>query len=112
YGAMIGLALPDTQTSVAISALAKRRFYSAIKRRGDHWKAEGQEPVLLVVDEAQDLVSHEELAILPKARSLGLCALYSTQGLDGLQVALQDEQATIMLLDQFRSVVSMQVGSE
>ncbi|WP_206001673.1 hypothetical protein, partial [Pseudomonas viridiflava] len=48
YGAMIGLALPDTQTGVAISALAKRRFYSAIKRRGDHWKAEGQEPVLLV----------------------------------------------------------------
>ncbi|WP_223554366.1 TraM recognition domain-containing protein [Pseudomonas sp. BF-R-01] len=112
YGAMLGLALPDTQTGVAISALAKRRFYSAIKRRGDGWKAEGQQPVLLVVDEAQDLVSHEELAILPKARSLGLCALYSTQGLDGLQVALQDEQATIMLLDQFRSVVSMQVGSE
>lgn len=112
YGAMIGLALPDTQSGVAISALAKRRFYSAIKRRGDNWKTEGQEPVLLVVDEAQDLVSHEELAILPKARSLGLCALYSTQGLDGLQVALQDEQATIMLLDQYRSVVSMQVGSE
>lgn len=112
YGAMLGLALPDSQTGVAISALAKRRFYSSIKRRGDGWKAEGQVPVLLVIDEAQDLVSHEELAILPKARSLGLCALYSTQGLDGLQVALQDEQATIMLLDQFRSVVTLQVGSE
>ncbi|WP_185966334.1 type IV secretory system conjugative DNA transfer family protein [Ectopseudomonas mendocina] len=112
YGEKIGLALPDSQTGVAISALAKRRFYTAIKRRGDGWKSEGQEPVLLVVDEAQDLVSHEELAILPKARSLGLCALYSTQGLDGLQVALKDEQATIMLLDQFRSVVSLQVGSE
>ena len=112
YGEKIGLALPDSQTGVAISALAKRRFYTAIKRRGDGWKSEGQEPVLLVVDEAQDLVSHEELAILPKARSLGLCALYSTQGLDGLQVALKDEQATIMLLDQFRSVVSLQVGSD
>jgi hypothetical protein len=112
YGEKIGLALPDSQTGVAISALAKRRFYTAIKRRGDGWKSEGQEPVLLVVDEAQDLVSHEELAILPKARSLGLCALYSTQGLDGLKVALKDEQATIMLLDQFRSVVSLQVGSD
>ncbi|WNF54229.1 TraM recognition domain-containing protein [Pseudomonas sp. SG20052] len=112
YGAMLGLALPDTQTGVAISALAKRRFYSAIKRRGDGWKADGQTAVLLVVDEAQDLVSHEELAILPKARSLGLCAVYSTQGLDGLQVALKDEQATIMLLDQFRSIVSAQIGSD
>jgi len=112
YGAKIGLALPDSQAGVAISALIKRRFYSAIKDRGDGWVDEGQVPVLLVIDEAQDLVSREELAILPKARSLGLCALYSTQNLDGLQVALQDEQATVMLLDQFRSVVTLQVGTD
>lgn len=149
YGAKIGLALPDSQTGVAISTLAKRRFFSAIKRRDDDWKDEGQEPallvvdksqnrdgqepiqlvvddgatpydwrsdgqvpVLLVVDEAQDLVSHEELAILPKARSLGLCSLYATQGLDGLQVALQDKEAMNMLLDTFCSFVSLPVSSD
>lgn len=132
YGAKIGLALPDSQTGVAISALAKRRFFSAIKRRDDDWKeedqepelvlddgaapydwrSEGEEPVLLVVDEAQDLVSHEELKILPKARSLGLCSLYATQGLDGLQVALQDKEAMNMLLDTFCSFVSLPVSSD
>ncbi|OZB32513.1 MAG: hypothetical protein B7X51_06670 [Pseudomonas sp. 34-62-33] len=129
YGAKIGLALPDSQTGVAISTLAKRRFFSAIKRRDRDgqepiqlvvddgaapydWRSDGEVPVLLVVDEAQDLVSHEELAILPKARSLGLCSLYATQGLDGLQVALQDKEAMNMLLDTFCSFVSLPVSSD
>lgn len=112
HGAMLGLALPDTQTGIAISALAKRRFYKAINARGDEWRAKGQQPVLLVIDEAQDLVSHEELAVMPKARSLGLHTMYSTQGIDGLKVALDDLDATNMLLAQFRSVVSLQVSSD
>lgn len=112
YGAMMGLALPDTQSGVAFSALAKRRFLRAIEERDDGWKNEGQSSVLLVVDEAQDLISEDDRRILPKARSKGLCAVYATQGLDGLYVAMKDPDAANQILDQFRSVVSLQVGSE
>lgn len=112
YGAMMGIALPDTQSGVAFSALAKRRFLRAIEERGDGWRKEGQSSVVLVVDEAQDLISQDDRRILPKARSIGLCAVYATQGLDGIYVAMKEADAAKQILDQFRSVVSMQVGSE
>ncbi len=112
YGAMLGIALPDTQSGVAFSAMAKRRFFRAIEDRGDAWSKEGQSSVVLVVDEAQDLVSQDDRRILPKARSIGLCAVYATQGLDGIYVAMEEARAADQILEQFRSVVSAQVGSE
>jgi hypothetical protein len=117
-GARIGLLLPEFQfgqAGAAISLLAKERFYGAIKRRGEGWKSgkDGQTRVLMVVDEVQALLTESESAVLPIARSLGLCMLAATQNLDGLQIALKNQPALLeQILGQFRSVVALGVNTD
>lgn len=96
-----------------ISNLAKRRFYEAVKRRGESWKNGDGARVLLVVDECQALMTDGEAEILPIARSLGLSALFATQNVDGLQIALKDKPAFLeQILGQFRSVVGLAVNTD
>ncbi len=116
-GARIGVLLPEAefgQAGAAVANFAKQRLYRALKTRGDAWKAEGGKPVLLVVDECQALVTRDETAMLPIARSLGLHAVFSTQNVDGIVAALggASKQAEAeQLLGQFKSVVSLSVST-
>lgn len=116
YGKKIGLLLPEFKfgrAGAVISNLAKRRFYEAVKRRGESWKNGDGTRVLLVVDECQALMTDGEAEILPIARSLGLSALFATQNVDGLQIALKDKPALLeQILGQFRSVVGLAVNTE
>lgn len=118
YGKKIGLLLPEFKfgrAGAVISNLAKRRFYEAVKRRGESWKNGDGTRVLLVVDEAQALLSGgtDDAAVLPVARSLGLSAVWATQNIDGLQIALKDKPALLeQILGQFRSVVGLAVNTE
>lgn len=115
-GARIGLLLPEFKFGKAgavISNFAKRRFYEAVKRRGESWKTGSGTRVLLVVDECQALMTDGEAEILPIARSLGLSALFATQNVDGLQIALQDKPALLeQILGQFRSVIGLAVNTD
>ena len=116
YGKKIGLLLPEFKfgrAGAVISNLAKRRFYEAVKRRGESWKNGDGTRVLLVVDECQALMTDGEAEILPIARSLGLSALFATQNVDGLQIALKDKPALLeQILGQFRSVVGLAVNTD
>ena len=116
YGEKIGLLLPEFKfgrAGAVISNLAKRRFYEAVKLRGEAWKNGDGTRALLVVDECQALMTDGEAEILPIARSLGLSALFATQNVDGLQIALKDKPALLeQILGQFRSVVGLAVNTD
>jgi len=118
YGKKIGLLLPEFKfgrAGAVISNLAKRRFYEAVKRRGESWKNGDGTRVLLVVDEAQNLIAGgtDDAAVLPIARSLGLSVVWATQNVDGLQIALKDKPALLeQILGQFRSVIGLAVNTD
>mgnify|MGYP001263129329 CR=1 FL=1 len=109
-GKRIGLLLPEAlygRGGQLISMFALRRLYDAIKKRGDQWqKQEGQKRVFLVADEVQNLVSNNDLAMLPIARSLGLSVCYSTQNVDGLYKKLKKEGA-LQLLGNLNNIISL-----
>jgi len=118
HGERIGLLLPEFKFGKAgavITNFAKQRFYSEIKRRGEGWKSEldGHRRVMLVVDECQALMTESEAEILPIARSLGLCAVFATQNIDGLQIALKNQPALLQqILGQFRSIIAVAVNTD
>jgi len=114
-GAQIGVVLPESEygkAGVLASGLLKKRVYEAIKRRGDTWQdVEGETPVLVVIDEVQALLTDDETAMLPIARSLGLYAAFSTQNVDGILSKLGDH-AGYQLLGNLRSMVAYQTQTK
>ncbi len=107
-GKRMGLLLPEAlygRGGQLISMFALRRLYDAIKKRGDNWhKKQGQRRVLLVADEVQNIVSNNDLAMLPIARSLGLAVCYSTQNIDGLYKRLKKGGA-LQLMGNFNNLI-------
>lgn len=116
YGQKLGLLLPDFmygRAGTVISNLAKRRFYEAIKLRGESWKTGDGTRALLVIDELQALLTESEAKITPIARSLGLCCAVASQDIDGLQVALKNTPPLLtQFLGQFRSVVCLKIEND
>lgn len=108
-GQRIGVALPEAvygKAGIMVSALLKKRIYNAIKRRGDRWGTDpDQKAVALVIDEVQALLTADESATLPIARSLGLYAVFATQNVDGVLETL-GENAGYQLLGNLRSMVA------
>lgn len=109
-GKRVGLLLPEAlygRGGQLISMFALRRLYDAIKKRGDQWqKQAGQKRVFLVADEVQNLVSTNDLAMLPIARSLGLSVCYSTQNIDGLYKRLKKD-GSLQLLGNLNNLISL-----
>jgi len=109
-GKMIGVSTPFFKygrAGLAVQNLIKSRIYAALRRRGSEWqKQQGQTAVLLLIDEAQDILSAQD-DIFAVARSLGLIGCCATQTIDGLN-ARQDEDSTKALLGNFRSLVCFQ----
>lgn len=113
-GCLIGLSLPEAKYGVAgalVSMLAMRRLYQAAKLRGDSWKAQGGQQVLMVADEVQNLVSLNDIEIVPIARSLGLSMFWSTQNIDGLYQKIGEEESK-QLLGNFANVLSFSSRTE
>lgn len=114
-GARVGVLLPESiygKAGVLVSGLLKKRVYEAIKRRGDQWRAaDGETPVLVVIDEVQEILTDDEVNMLPIARSLGLYAAFSTQNVDGILNRLGDH-AGYQLLGNLRSMVAYQTQTE
>lgn len=114
-GARVGVLLPESRYGKAgalVAGLLKKRVYEAIKRRGDDWQnTPGQKPVLVVIDEIQELLTGDETSMLPVARSLGLYAAFATQNVDGIINKL-GENAGYQLLGNLRSMVAYQVQTK
>lgn len=114
YGRKIGLLLPEFRyghAGVVISNFAKRRFYSAVKRRGKSWKTGEGTRAMLVIDECQALITKDEQDILPVVREFGLSCVFATQNIEGIEAALKSPEATRQLLDQFVALVALKVKS-
>ncbi len=115
-GGAVGVCLPSFiygAAGQAVQRLIKQRIFTALRRRADrdgvagrkHWSEDGETPVLMAIDEAQELVGQADLEMLPVARSLGCAALYATQNLDSFTVRF-GQAAALQFVDAFRSVVS------
>lgn len=111
-GGTVGVELPEERhqrAGVLISALVKQGVYNAVGLRGGNpkWRDEGGKPFLLMIDEAQDLVSDGERQLLPKARSLGMAAVMLTQNWEGLQAKLGGEMQTLQFCNTFQNYILM-----
>lgn len=109
WGARAALNIPSIihgRAGEVVSAFAKQRIYSGIgKRAGRDWKAEGEVPVLLMIDEAQLVVGDDERNFLPIARSLGMPAVMASQGYESIEAKFGSEVQAKMFLNTFRNQV-------
>ena len=119
YGKNVGVALPRHEhgdAGLLVSSLVKQRIYTGINRRLSmaeaDWRAEGQTPVVLLWDEVQDLVSDDDIALLPKARSGWVMAYFATQGFDSLVNAFGSVDAAKLFCNTFQSVDSLESSPE
>lgn len=115
-GQSVGVFLPKEKhrdSGKLIAALIKQGIYDAVALRGGEntkWLENGETPVLLLVDECQDLVDEAERDLLPKARSLGLDAVFMTQQIEGLINKFGDRDKATQFLDTFQSFVMMKTS--
>lgn len=114
-GHAIGLLLPEAKYGKAgalITVLAKSRLYRAVKQRGDVWKDDpSQTPVMLLADECQEIISDDELGMLPIARSLGLYCVFSTQNIEGIKAAIGHDDKAAQFLGNLSSVIALNVDT-
>ena len=109
-GRVAGVCLPDFTYGVAgklIQALIKQRVFVGIRRRADRdWRAEGEKDVVMLCDEAQELVGEADLKMLPVARSLGCQCVYATQQVENFIARFGDANASDAFTGNFLSFVS------
>lgn len=111
-GGAVGGCLPELEYGhggALIQALVKQRVFMGLRRRAQNpnWAQSGETPVLIVVDEAQEICGAADLAMLPVARSLGGMALYATQQFENWSVKLGGDTEARAFLANFRSFVCL-----
>lgn len=108
-GGRVGVAVPAYKygsAGVAVTALVKQRVYRAVRRRGSSWRnTPGQTALLMLIDEAQEVLSSADMDMWPVARSLGLAGVIATQSVDEL-VARFGKDRALAMLNNFRSLIS------
>lgn len=97
-GERIGLLVPAHRYGAAgavVSALLKARLYAKLKDRADNsdWEQSGETPVMLIVDEAQEVATADDASMLAIGRSLGLAMVAATQTVEGVVARLGEQQA-------------------
>lgn len=115
YGKAVGFDLPETKhglASLAVSAFAKQRFYADIKKRAhmDDWRATGQVQVMIMIDEAHQIVGDQEAKLASESRSLGLSFNCATQTFESLEDKLGEENAAELLLAQFQNIIVLKTS--
>ncbi len=114
-GKKIGISLPALRYGNAgrlASAFIKKRLYNAILKRGKTWqKTEKQMPVLLAIDEFQELGTKDETQLLHNLTTGGLCCLFNSQYVDSVQVRVGDLYSD-QLLGNFKSLIGLRQQSE
>jgi hypothetical protein len=110
-GKRIGILAPAHRYGEAgpvVMALLKARIFAAIRDRAD--MAEGETPVVLLMDEAQAVTTKQDALILGIARSLNLAIVASTQTVERIEARLGSMEAA-QFLTLFGSVIALQNGS-
>lgn len=116
-GARMGFNVPIfkyDKAGLLVSSLVKGRVFKGVRMRGDgggNWQERLPEhrPLLLIVDEAQDIVGSYEIDMLPVGRSLGLRCVYASQSVDNFVSKLGETKA-LALLDNFVSFMTFQAS--
>lgn len=109
-GKRVGLLAPAHRYGEAgpvVLALLKARIFAAIRDRADKGMAEGETPLVLVMDEAQEVTTRQDALILGIARSLSLAIVASTQTIEGIEARLGQAEAA-QFLTLFGSVIALQ----
>lgn len=108
-GKRMGLALPAYRYGVAgpaVAALLKLRLYRAAQLRGDGWEDQaGQTAVILLMDEAQEILTDTDIHMAPVARSLGISIVAGTQSVEQIYHRY-GQWGGDSLLAQFRSILA------
>ncbi|MES1026643.1 hypothetical protein ABN584_27495 [Gloeocapsa sp. BRSZ] len=89
-GARLAVNLPDYlygSAGAAVVALLKARLYGKLKARAEGWQM-NDVPVLIVMDEAQEIATREDAVMLAIGRSLGLGVVAATQTVEGVHARL------------------------
>ncbi|MEL6323307.1 MAG: hypothetical protein AAFQ84_03645 [Pseudomonadota bacterium] len=89
-GRKMGFLIPSFTYGAAasvVTALLKARLYAALKRRAVNGQGPGETDVLLIIDEAQEVMTSTDADMLAMGRSLGLAVMLATQTVEGAQVA-------------------------
>lgn len=108
-GKRIGILAPAHRYGEAgpvVLALLKARIFAAIRDRADRGMKEGETPVVLVMDEAQEVTTRQDALILGIARSLSLAIVASTQTVEGIEARLGQAEAA-QFLTLFGSVIAL-----
>jgi hypothetical protein len=109
-GKRIGILAPAHrygQAGPVVLALLKARIFAAIRDRADRGMKEDETPVVLVMDEAQEVTTKQDALILGIARSLKLGIIASTQTVEGIEARLGQTEAA-QFLTLFGSVIALQ----
>jgi hypothetical protein len=117
-GGAVGVCLPAFSYGDAgkqVAKLLKQRLFVELRRRASrdglagrpNWRDQGEFPMLMGIDEAQELVTEADVEMLPVARSLGCVCLYATQNVDSFFDRFGVHGAN-KLLDSFRSRITFQ----
>jgi len=109
-GGRIGILAPAHRYGTAgpvVMALLKARIFAAVRDRADRGMAEGETPVVIVMDEAQDITTQQDALILGIARSLSLAIVAATQTVEGVEARLNEREAA-RYLTLFGSVLALQ----
>ena len=111
-GEFVGVDLPEVEHGQAgriVASLVKQRIYSEIKKRAQVgetvWRAQGQLPMMMMIDEAQLLIGEKEREILPIARSLGMFCVFATQTIEGLLATFGSKEQTDHLNETFQNYI-------
>jgi len=108
-GKRIGILAPAHRYGEAgpvVLALLKARIFAAIRDRADKGMKKGETPLVLVMDEAQEVTTKQDALILGIARSLHLAIVASTQTVEGIEARLGPAQAA-QFLTLFGSVIAL-----
>jgi hypothetical protein len=109
-GGRIGILAPAHRYGPAgpvVMALLKARIFAAIRDRADRGMGEGETPVVLIVDEAQEVVTKQDALMLGIGRSLRLAIVAATQTVEGIEAKLGAPDAA-QYLTLFGSVIALQ----
>ncbi len=109
-GGVVGVNVPIFRYGVAgklVQNLIRLRINTAIRRRADYaWNRLGECPVIMLIDEAQEILNEADSSMIAVARSLGSWYVCATQNVDGLKAKFGSDKAD-QTMDQFRSVIGI-----
>jgi hypothetical protein len=109
-GGRIGILAPAHRYGRAgpvVVALLKARIFAAVRDRADQGMGPGETPVVLVMDEAQEVATKQDALVLSIARSLSLAIVAATQTVEGIEARLGERDAA-QYLTLFGSVLALQ----